>query len=72
MKKKEAKVESVMGMRTAIDYMDEIVTAMKAGQVSVLNGNQGITLASSSKTVRQTFSRHQRTLRHQYVYKITR
>lgn len=44
MKKNETEVETTMELTRAIAYLDDIVKSMKAGKVTVHNGDHAITL----------------------------
>jgi amphi-Trp domain-containing protein len=44
MKKKEAKIKGAMKLPQAIAYLDDIVSSLKAGHVTVTNGSESISL----------------------------
>lgn len=44
MSKKEAKVKAVMELPKAVSYIADIVESLKAGQVSITNGAESLTL----------------------------
>lgn len=44
MEKKEAKVKTTMDLAQAISYLSDIVASLKAGTVSVSNGEHAMTL----------------------------
>jgi amphi-Trp domain-containing protein len=44
MHKKEAKVKAAMELSKAISYLDDLVASLKAGRVTVANGEQDLSL----------------------------
>ncbi len=59
MKKKEAKVKSTMELAKAINYLEDIVKSLKAGTVSVINGDETLTM-SPEPSVKVTLSASQK------------